>query len=199
MTGTGIYYKLKTVFQQLIQETDDIRVTPGDAVIEEGGRILETISGHQKHFGFDVVVRLDNEVIKHVGGSSFYMIETYVSTPGPHNATLTMETSNGTVVLDYFNFIITGPTPGGEQQGDDPWAILGVYKHVFAIGIIVMFLLLPMTVASRLGIDLPMLLNIGSAALGLSFCILSGLLPIWVAFLTAVAMIVAAVFVMFGR
>jgi hypothetical protein len=199
MTGTGIYYKLKTVFQQLIQETDDIRVTPGDAVIEEGGRILETISGHQKHFGFDVVVRLDNEVIKHVGGSSFYMIETYVSTPGPHNATLTMETSNGTVVLDYFNFIITGPTPGGEQQGDDPWAILGVYKYVFAIGIIVMFLLLPMTVASRLGIDLPMLLNIGSAALGLSFCILSGLLPIWVAFLTAVAMIVAAVFVMFGR
>jgi hypothetical protein len=162
-------------------------------------KFTQMIFGSHKWFGFDVYVTINSEFIGNVGGSNTFSLTKEISEANTYQAKLMLSTVNGTIELASTTFSVSGiNSPGAGAV--NPWdALLGPYKYFFGIGIIVMFLFLPMTVASRLGMELPMIANLGSAALGMSFCVLSGLLPLYVIFFTVVAMVAGALIIMFMR
>jgi hypothetical protein len=167
--------------------------------LKSGESFTQRIYGIQSMYGFTVNVKLNNQIIGDVTGLTVYEVYKIISDAGNYKADLCVETANGSKIITSVNFFVSSVSSGATPPSNTPTALFGDYTYVFGIGIIVMFLLLPMTVSSRLGVELPMIINIGSGALGLSFCVLSGFLPLWTAFLTIIAVFVAGVFVMFGR
>jgi hypothetical protein len=108
-------------------------------------------------------------------------------------------TTNGTRLLAETSFTVTDIPSGGGTEQDQFDLLFGPYKFVFAIGIIIMFVIMPMVVASRLGMELPMMVNLASGALGMSFVVLAGLIPQWVVFFTVVAMVSGGIIYVFMR
>jgi hypothetical protein len=202
----SVYYSIPAVPDIYLSITDllnpnTLNLDYYTKTIDAGTSFTQRYYGTHGYYGQNVYITLDNVIVgQNVGYSFYYSTTSEVSTDGAHIAKLVLQTVNGTIELanKTFTVIITPTGEGGEPS--DPWTgILGDYKYVFAVGIVVMFLILPMTIASKLGVELPMIANLGSAGLGLAFCTLSGLLPLYVIFITVVAMVVGAVVIIFTR
>ena len=161
-----------------------------------------TITGYQTFYDLDgVALFIDGIRVTEVGKSPFYEASTSINTDGEKSVTLQIYTVNGSIILANETLRVSyNEGEGTTPPSSDPFDVLfGEYKYVFAIGIIVMFVLMPMVIAARLGIELPLMVNLGSGAIGMSFVVLSGILPLWVIFFTAVVMVAGGIIYVFMR
>ena len=161
-----------------------------------------TITGYQTFYDLDgVALFIDGIRVTEVGKSPFYEASTSINTDGEKSVTLQIYTVNGSIIIANETLRVSyNEGEGTTPPSSDPFDVLfGEYKYVFAIGIIVMFVLMPMVIAARLGIELPLMVNLGSGAIGMSFVVLSGILPLWVIFFTAVVMVAGGIIYVFMR
>jgi hypothetical protein len=192
------YYFADEVYIELLPTGITLNVLPGNGKLNKDGVINETISGQHSYKGWDVYVMLNEENLGNVGNNYMYSVKKELTIAQTYEAILLLSTMNGTIELKSSIFSIT-PYDGIIETQSYWDALFCDYKYVFAFGIVIMFLFLPMTIASRLGMELPMIVNLGTGALALAFCISVGLLEMWVAFLVTVTMVVGALIVIFTR
>ena len=201
--ATTTYYNADSYYERTTSNFPDIlTVYPTNYILKNStDYTIFYFSGSHNVIGYSVDIILNGNInVGDVGlQNSFYNIPSpKLNTAQTYYAELVLVTSNGTIHLGAnVTFSISPPT---SQQSTDIWSgVFGSYKYVFAFGIIIMFLFMPMTIASRLGMELPMIVNLGTASMGLAFCIASGLVDLWVAFFVSVAMVAGALIIMFGR
>jgi hypothetical protein len=150
--------------------------------------------------GYQVLININDGLFADVSSSSNGVLEKQVDTAGYFIVDLILVSYNGTTkittTINNVSYTVSG---GGSapSESKDPIELLGDFRYVFGFGIIIMFLLIPMAITSKLGIELPMIANIGSAAIGLSFSVYAGFLDQWVIFIVAIAMVVSAIVVVF--
>jgi hypothetical protein len=200
--GLGNYYRIYDLdihqtLTTLEQDKLNVLYTTYTLSSTNNYKFTQQISGHHNWYGMTVEIRINNAFIADVGSTVDFILEKEISTDGDFLVQMYL-VSNGTDVLlkeisFSVSFVGTPPSPPTQSFRD----LLGGFAWVFGFGLIFMFMLLPMTIASKLGIELPMMANIGSAALGLSFTVYAGLLDQWVIFITVIAMVVGAIVVMF--
>jgi len=153
--------------------------------------------GYHSYYNFDVTVKLNNLTIRNVGQELSFDFFSKITEGRWYNATLVLKTTNGSKVLDYVQFQVV-PFQAGISPGGDSWSFLGGYKYVFAVGVLLIFVLIPMFLASRLAIDIPVLAYIASGSIGVVFCVTAGLLAVYWVFFIVVVLVAVAV-IMFVR
>jgi hypothetical protein len=155
--------------------------------------------GYHSWLGWTVNIVVNNNTVAEVGSTTSFKAQQTISTAGYRKVMMYVVTTNGTRLLAQTSFTVTTIPSGGGTEQDQFDLLFGPYKFVFAIGIIIMFVIMPMVVASRLGMELPLMVNLASGALGMSFVVLAGLIPQWVVFFTVVAMVSGGIIYIFMR
>lgn len=189
------------LYQQLAESSiDEINVKYKTYTLTSSSdSFTQEYTGFHNWLGWTVNVVVNNNTISNVGSTTSFKSQQTISTPGYRNVKLVVITTNGTRLLAETSFTVTDIPSGGGTEQDQFDLLFGPYKFVFAIGIIIMFVIMPMVVASRLGMELPMMVNLASGALGMSFVVLAGLIPQWVVFFTVVAMVSGGIIYVFMR
>lgn len=189
------------LYQQLADSSlDYISVKhPSYTLTSSSDSFTQEYIGYHNWLGWTVNIVVNNNTVAEVGSTTSFKAQQTISTTGYRDVKLYVVTTNGTRLLAQTSFTVTDIPSGGGTEQDQFDLLFGPYKFVFAIGIIIMFVIMPMTVASRLGIELPMMVNLASGALGMSFVVLAGLIPQWVVFFTVVAMVSGGIIYVFMR
>jgi hypothetical protein len=194
----SLYQQLKTG-----DETDKIDVDYGKTsayLLQESNSYTcnQRIFGQHNYIGYNVIISVNGDLIGDSNELDYFNFIKSYSSEGIYDASMDVLTVNGTFTLDNVSFGITGTPPTTPEDDNGIWyGLFGDYGFVFAFGIMIIFMIMPMAIASKLGIELPMLVNAGSGALGLSFCAMTGLIPLWVIFLVCIVLVVVGILILF--
>lgn len=164
----------------------------------ENPSFIQTISGFNAVNRFSVVVRLNGKMVQDVTGQSFYSYSTRISKAGNYKAELCMETMNGSVVLCYVNFSVTGVSnipPGGGTDETFPSEM----KLLFGICCILVAVSCPLMISVKYHVAVPTFVYVVFMAFGIGIGTVLGFLELWLVFLFVVALVAGAVFTIFGH